>query len=152
MERDTEEIRVVVDTNIIISALLKDSSLTGRVLRSDSCNFYYPWDGLREIDCYREYIISKRAKHVQTNSFEFALEFVLESVNIVPSEMYSSKIGQAFDLMRERDVKDTPFLALALQLGCPLWSNDKHFQGLEGIPVYSTEAFVASLKSKEFWW
>jgi predicted nucleic acid-binding protein len=53
-------------------------------------------DGLSKIDCYRKYIISKRARHV----------------------------------------KDIPFLALALQLGCPLWSNDKHFQGLEGVLVY----------------
>ena len=147
MERDTEEVRVVVDTNILISALLKDSSFTGRILRSDSCNFYYPWDGLSEIDFYREYIISKRAKHIQINSFEFALEFVLESVIVVPSEMYSSKIKVAFDLMRERDAKDTPFLALALQLGCPLWSNDRHFQGIEGILVYSTEAFIEFLRS-----
>ena len=50
--------------------------------------FYYPWDGLSEIDFYREYIISKRSKHVQINSFEFALGFILESVNVVPSEMY----------------------------------------------------------------
>ncbi len=79
------------------------------------------------------------------------MEFVLESVNVVPSEMYSSKIGLAFDLMKERDVKDTPFLALTLQLGCPLWSNDKHFQGLEGVLVYSTEAIVEFLKGKGSW-
>jgi predicted nucleic acid-binding protein len=53
--------------------------------------------------------------------------------------------------MKERDVKDTPFLALALQLGCPLWSNDKHFQGLEGVLVYSTEAFVELPKGKGSW-
>ena len=151
MERNKKKVRIVVDTNILISALLKDSSLTGKILRSNACNFYYPEDGLSEIDCYREYIISKRARHVQTNSFDFALEFVLESVNVVPSEMYSSKIGLAFDLMKERDVKDTPFLALALQLGCPLWSNDKHFQGLEGVLVYSTEAFVELPKGKGSW-
>jgi len=37
MERDTEEVRIVVDTNILISALLKDGSFTGRILRSDYC-------------------------------------------------------------------------------------------------------------------
>ncbi len=95
-----------------ISALLKDSSLTGRILRSDFCNFYYPWDGLREIDCYREYI------NVQTNSFEFALQFVLESVNIVPSEMYSSWIKHAFDLMKERRERHT-FLGPCAAIGLP---------------------------------
>ena len=77
MERDAEEIRLVVDTNILISALLKDDSITARLLRSNACSYYYPWDGLTEIDYYREYIISKRNKHIQASSFEHALQFVL---------------------------------------------------------------------------
>jgi len=80
------------------------------------------------------------------------LEFVLESVYIVPSEMYSQKIGEAFDIMREIDPKDTPFLALALQLICPLWSNDRHFQGLSQIDVYDTKSLVELLKERGAWW
>ncbi len=65
MERDKEEIRVVVDTNVLISALLKDNSFTGRLLRSDSLDIYYPEDGLREIQEYKSYILSKREKTLQ---------------------------------------------------------------------------------------
>lgn len=68
-----------------------------------------------------------------------------------PLRCIPQRSALAFDLMKERDVKDTPFLALALQLGCPLWSNDKHFQGLEGVLVYSTEAFVELPKGKGSW-
>ena len=152
MVRDEEEIRFVIDTNILISALIRDDSLTSKLLRSNACIFFYPWDGLKEIEFYREYIISKRGKHLQAYSFQHALEFVLESVFIVPSEMYSSKIGEAFDIMRERDPKDTPFLALALQLICPLWSNDRHFQGLSQINVYDTKSLVELLKERGAWW
>jgi predicted nucleic acid-binding protein len=61
MERDPKEIRFVVDTNVLISALLKDDSITSRLLRCNACSYYYPWDGLTEINYYQDYIISKRS-------------------------------------------------------------------------------------------
>ncbi len=152
MERDEEEIRLVVDTNVLISALLKDDSLTARLLRTNACAYYYPWDGLTEIDYYRDYIISKRAKYIQASSFEHALQFVLGSICIVPSEMYSCRMKEAFSLMKDRDPKDTPFLALALQLGSPLWSNDKHFKDLQEVVVYSTGSLIEHLRNMGVWW
>ncbi|HNQ55678.1 MAG: putative nucleotide-binding protein, containing PIN domain [Euryarchaeota archaeon ADurb.Bin190] len=152
MERDAEEIRLVVDTNILISALLKDDSITARLLRSNACSYYYPWDGLTEINYYRDYIISKRNKHIQASSFEHALQFVLGSISVVPSEMYSYRMKEAFSIIKDRDPKDTPFLALALQLGSPLWSNDKHFQDLPEVIAYSTGALIEHMRSRGIWW
>jgi predicted nucleic acid-binding protein len=76
------------------------------------------------------------------------LQFILGSINIVPSEMYSSRIKEAIELMKDRDPKDTPFLALALQLGSPLWSNDKHFQDFPEVIAYSTGALIEHLRSR----
>ena len=152
MERDAEEIRLVVDTNILISALLKDDSITARLLRSNACSYYYPWDGLTEIDYYREYIISKRNKYIQASSFEHALQFILRSISVVPSEMYSYRMKEAFSIIKDRDPKDTPFLALALQLGSPLWSNDKHFKDLSEVIVYSTGSLIELLRNRGVWW
>ena len=152
MERDAEEIRLVVDTNILISAPLKDDSITARLLRSNACSYYYPWDGLTEINYYKDYIISKRNKHIQASSFEHALQFVLGSISVVPSEMYSYRMKEAFSIIKDRDPKDTPFLALALQLGSPLWSNDKHFQDLPEVIAYSTGALIEHMRSRGIWW
>ncbi|MGV8125958.1 MAG: PIN domain-containing protein [Methanothrix sp.] len=105
-----------------------------------------------KINYYKEYIISKRAKHLQTGSFEHALQFILGSINIVPSEMYFSRIKEAFQLMKDRDPKDTLFLALALQLGSPLWSNDKHFQDLPEVTAYSTGALIEHMRARGIWW
>jgi predicted nucleic acid-binding protein len=108
MERDEEEIRLVVDTNILIAALLKDDSLTARILRSNACSFYYPSFGDKLLSGI---YISKRAKYIQASSFEHALQFILESVNIVPSEMYSGSIEEAFRLMERRDPRQFPMSA-----------------------------------------
>lgn len=73
-------------------------------------------------------------------------------MSIVPSEMYSCRMKEAFDLMKDRDPKDTPFLALALQLGSPLWSNDKYFKDLQKVIVYSTGSLVEHLRNRGVWW
>lgn len=57
----------------------------------------------------------------------------------MPSNFYSDKFKEAFDVMKNIDEKDTPFLALALKLEYPIWSNDKHFKKQEKIQVYTTE-------------
>ena len=80
------------------------------------------------------------------------MQFIMGSIDIVPSEMYSSRIKEAFDLMKDRDPKDTPFLALALQLGSPLWSNDKHFKDLSQFRVYSTGSLIEELRNRGIWW
>jgi predicted nucleic acid-binding protein len=36
------------------------------------------------------------------------------------------------------DPKDTPFLALALHLECPLWSDDAHLKRQSLVPCYTT--------------
>ena len=62
MERREEKIRLVADTNIMISALLRDDSFHAKLIKSGYFDIYYPDYGLKEIDGYRTYIISKRKK------------------------------------------------------------------------------------------
>jgi len=44
--------------------------------------------------------------------------------------------------MKNVDEKDTPFLALAMQLNCPIWSNDKHFKEQQVAEVYTTSEII----------
>ena len=138
MERDKEKTRVVIDTNILISALIKDDSVTARIIKSGIFEIYYPEDGMFELEKYRDYIIKKRKKALQRKSFDYALSFLLESVNAVPSLLYEDKIREAYEVMRDIDEKDTPFLALALKLQCPIWSNDGDFEEQNLVEVYKT--------------
>ena len=147
MERNKEKIRIVIDTNILMSALLKDTSFTAKLLKSDFFDLYYPEDGLSEIKYYKKYIISKRNKTAQIKSFEYALKFILESVQIIPSELYSSRIKEAYEIMKYIDEKDIPFLALALQLNCPLWSNDPHLKQQRIAVAYTTDEISRLLKT-----
>lgn len=138
MEGNKEKIQIVVDTNILISALLKDNSVTAKLIRSESFDIYYPEDGLAEINRYREYVISKRKKTLQKHGFEYILKFILEPIRIVPCELYCQQVKSAYEKMKDIDEKDTPFLALALQLNCPIWSDDNHFKKQSLVIAYTT--------------
>lgn len=51
---------------------------------------------------------------------------VLSNINIVPENKISEQSWQeAFDLIKEIDEDDTPFIALSIELGAKLWTGDK---------------------------
>jgi len=80
MERRKEEPRIVADTNILISALLKDHSVHARLIKSKFFSIYFPEYGLKEIEKYRSYIIAKRKKNSQYLSLEFSERYIMEEI------------------------------------------------------------------------
>ena len=47
-------------------------------------------------------------------------------VTVIPKFAISSMNWQkAYDICKDVDEKDTPFVALSLELNAPLWTNDK---------------------------
>ncbi len=146
MERRKEEPRIVADTNILISALLKEHSIHARLIKSNIFDIYFPEYGLREIEGYRSYIEAKRKRSSQSLSLEFSMQYIMSEISIAPFDLYRQKIKEASEIMREIDEKDAPILALALQLSCPIWSNDKHLKRQKSAKVYSTADLLDLLK------
>ncbi len=149
MEGRKEEPRIVADTNILISALLKDHSINARLIKSKFFDIYFPEYGLKEIEKYRSYIIAKRRRNSQSLSLEFSERYIMEEIEIAPFDLYRQKIKDASETMKEIDEKDAPILALALQLCCPIWSNDKHFKRQKAAKVYTTADLLDLLKSND---
>ena len=138
MDQDKERLRIIIDTNVLIGALVKDNSFKARLLKDRHFQFFFPDYGLLEIEKFREYICSKRAKQPAAPSFDFAMKFLLESVTTVPRQLYRDQMSRAYKVMETIDPKDTPFLALALHLECPVWSDDAHLKRQSLVPCYTT--------------
>lgn len=149
MEGREEEARIVADTNILISALLKDHSINARLIKSGYFNVYFPEYGLKEIAGYHGYIDTKRKRSSQLIALEYAQSFLLKAIQVVPLDLYRPKMKDAFEIMKEIDEKDVPFMALAMQLGCPIWSNDKHFQRQKEVRVYTTRDILGLIEYDE---
>ncbi len=49
------------------------------------------------------------------------------------------------DITSKRDPKDVDILALALKFKVPVWSEDKDFEGIEGLVLFKTSDLLNKL-------
>ena len=136
--------RLVLDTNILIAALIKDS-LTREILLSPGFEFLLPEYALEEIAGHREKIARRsRLKHEE---IDLLLSVLLESVSVVPQERITPHVKAAEALIGAIDPDDVPFVALALaESNDGVWSNDRAFERLPGIKLWRTADLKAHLR------
>ena len=126
--------KLIIDTNILISSLLKDST-TREILLNESLNFYLPEIVLSEVNKYLPYIIQK--SELSEEEIKKLLNTLLENLILVPIDEYENKMGEGMKIIGTIDEKDTPFIALALSIeNYGIWSNDKHFEKQKKIKVF----------------
>jgi predicted nucleic acid-binding protein len=150
MERRKEKIRIVIDANILFSALIKDASITRELITSDDIfDIYCPEFIFKELEKYKKFIISKREKNKQLLTYKESFETLLYFINIIPTERYDDKIKEAYNIMKDIDEKDTYYVALALKLNCPIWSNDTDLKKQNKVKIYNTKELLEELLNDE---
>ncbi len=92
----------------------------------------------------RRDIASQRAI---THLVEQALGRLPVLVTPMPHEVYAHLEPEARRRLVGRDEADWPILALALRLGCPIWTEDQDFLG-SGIPTWTTDRVEIYLASE----
>jgi len=127
---------LVIDTNILISALIKDS-ITRKILVNYKMNFLFPEYGLEEIYFYKGDIIKK--SNISEEEFDKLLLRILKYVRLIPISMINKFKKQADNIIGHIDKKDTVFIATALAFKCPVWSDDKHFKKQKKIKTITTK-------------
>jgi predicted nucleic acid-binding protein len=68
-------------------------------------------------------------------------ELFARLVNLVvpePDSTYARREAQARQRLLRRDESDWPYIALALTVGCPIWTEDLDFFGC-GVPIWTTD-------------
>ncbi len=129
--------KLVLDTNIIISALIKDSTIR-KIIFDKNFDFITPAYTITEINKYKDYLCEK----ISINSEEFDEMFkkLFNCITIINPKLYSDYLKEA-DLLID-DKKDVAFIALALAFNCPIWSDDKHFQKQNRIKIITTKEML----------
>jgi putative PIN family toxin of toxin-antitoxin system len=136
--------KLVVDTNIIISALLKDG-VTRRIIFSPFILLITPEHSLKEISKY-EKLICKKAK-LKHDEFRIVLNIIFEKILIVPKEEYIDKIRIAKTMIKDAD--DVPFIALYLSSRADgIWSDDNDFKTRKDLLIFRTKELALIFKSK----
>lgn len=124
--------KLVVDANPIFSALLGGKAKR-LFLESGIAEFAVTQSILEEIHSY----IPTMAQKLGVRQ-----EFLFYTMDLLPLTIYQSKtyrhsITKAKMQVARRDPDDVDILALAIELGHPLWTNDKDFEETS-IRVFTT--------------
>ena len=118
--------KIVVDTNVLFSALLNTDSRIGQILLSGKryYTFYAP-------EYMREEILMHKAKikdiaHINENEFIELYELILKNISILNHTLipYAS-YQEAERLCKTIDLDDTIFVAVAEFTRGKLWTGDK---------------------------
>lgn len=122
---------VIVDTNIIFSALVnKNSKITEQLLRNDQA-FLMPKYGFVELFKYKEKICAV-SKHSQDEILELLYELFRHIDFFDESSISIESLQKAWTLVHDVDAKDLLFVALTIEMNGLLWTGDKQLRlGLE---------------------
>ena len=118
--------KLVVDANVLISALIKNSGAR-KVLLNPANELYVPEYIVQEIYAYIDVISKKNGLSREENLR--ALEILLKYCKQVPPAFYLDKLGEAVKIMKRIDEKDAQYLALAMSFqNDGILSEDRHFE------------------------
>jgi len=132
--------KLVLDSNIIFSALIRKST-TRNIILTDVFDLHAPEYIFTEITKHKELLL--RISKMTEGDFNALLLLLQKHVHFVSKENYNEKMVIAEDILREIDITDSPFLAMALN--CSIWSNDGHFKKQDQVGVYTTKELTNTI-------
>lgn len=132
-------IRLIVDTNRIIAALIRDSIPRQIIMEMNAELIMIPFMK-REVEKHKQEIMQK------TGMDEFWFELLMQILNakmiVLSEEMIKPYMPAAEEIMDSIDPDDTFFIAAALATGADIWSDDEHFQKQNRIKVRKTKELM----------
>ena len=118
--------KLIVDSNIIFSAILNVNSRIGQILlTSDNAYDFYAPKYVRDEIWNHQQKLKKIAK-LDDNDFLEVYELILKNITILDHSIAGkTNYKKAFELCKDVDLDDIPFVAFSLYLKCKLWTGDK---------------------------
>lgn len=117
--------RIIVDTNIVFSAILNSSGRIGKILLNSKQHFqFYSCDYLRvEIQKHRGKLL-KLTKLSEGKLLELE-NLIIHNITFINEGLLPQELLIATEiLLKSIDPNDTPFVALATHLEGKLWTGD----------------------------
>ena len=137
--------RIVLDSNILFSALIKDSFKRKIILEYDG-KFLFPSYIFEELQEHKKELLQKA--QMNADEFDTILQILLKKVFIIPKEALLPFKQEAIDIVKDIDLDDALFFACALAYPeSVIWSDDKKLKEQTKIKVCNTPEIVKILSS-----
>ena len=128
--------KLVVDANVFISALIGGKA--AELLFNPDFELITTERTTWEVKKY----LPKLAEHTDQTPSSLMLLFELIPVKACQSREYERSLSKAQNLIGNRDPFDVDILALTLETGAPLWSNDSDFEEIDKITLLKTKDVI----------
>ena len=128
--------KLVIDTNIIISALIREG-ITRKMILFPGIKLFTSEITFKEIEKHKEIIIAK--SRLTKQEINQILDVLSKKIKTVPESRWLEYYNQAADIIGKKDPKDVPFMAVAFSITADgIWSNDKDFEIQSDFKVWKT--------------
>jgi predicted nucleic acid-binding protein len=118
--------RIVVDSNIVFSAILNSSGRIGQLIIGGSKYFQYFTVNLLKEEIFKHRVKILSLSGLKPSQFESTFHSITSRIKFIDEILLSDDIiDQAQKLTADIDENDTLFVALANYLNCQLWTGDK---------------------------
>ena len=130
--------KLVVDSNIIFSAIISPTGKTAELLLLEDIELYSARTLEIELLGHKKEIMRKA--HFREEQFELLMLIFLGKITFLENAELYTVIGDAKKICP--DVGDIAFFAVCLAKNLPLWSNDKKLKNQTVVQVISIEELV----------
>lgn len=129
---------LVIDMNKVFSALSRENHPIAKVMGNAEFKFFVPNYLVEEILRKKDRL--KAASKLSSDDLENTLGRLLNCIEFVPTEKIPVQIAlKTVELLRDIDMKDVAYVALAFHLNCQLWTGDQKLKsGLraKGVDIF----------------
>jgi len=139
--------KFVVDSNILFTYFW-ENSIFNKLSEKQGLDLYSPEYALEEISKYALEIIQKTK--ITKNEFKNKREELAKKVQFISLKEYSELFKKIQAVIKNFPadeyaelMQDLDFLALALKLNCPIWSNDKLLKKQDFIIILTTKEVIS---------
>ena len=134
---------LIVDTNILVAGLIRDSVVREILLHPDFM-FYAPDHLLYEIEKHKELFLAK--SKLSRPTFDTVLNMLVERVSIQSHDEIQKHIDEARGIIGKIDPDDAPIIACALAVkNDGIWTEDCDFSKQSKIRIWSTKELLQYL-------
>lgn len=133
---------IVLDTNILISSLLRDGLTRDMIILSPFKMHTIELSKIEIENHKKELLLKSKLDEI---SFDYLRNFIFKKVTFASMEDIIPFRDRATEIMNEIDIDDSLFLALAMSLNCPIWSNDAHFKRQSYVKAFTTRELINSI-------
>ena len=137
--------RLVVDANVIISALIADSKTRELVVPLDP-DLLTPQFVHDEIENYEDLIAEKSG--MEPRRVQRFVDLLFQYIEVAPADEFFSYIEGADEAIGETDPDDVLYVACALANDAHIWSDDSDFKEQDIVEAYSTSDVIDSFDKR----